>query len=111
MILRCGNIIVHLQTSSHFLLPHHNILLKAVFCVSQLDPFISNGQKGHTECDIERFNIKIKPDYVAGGDSVSLTTLASKRFIAGYGGGMSSAKASLESDTRVNVLYDYIPNS
>ncbi len=32
---------------------------------------------------------------------VSLTYLASERVIPGYGGGMSSAKAALESDTRV----------
>lgn len=36
-----------------------------------------------------------------GGSSVSLTYIASERIIPGYGGGMSSAKAALESDTRV----------
>jgi enoyl-[acyl-carrier protein] reductase I len=36
-----------------------------------------------------------------GGSFVSLTYLASERVIPGYGGGMSSAKAALESDTRV----------
>src|SRR6478672_9461452 len=36
----------------------------------------------------------------AGGSFVSLTYLASERVIPGYGGGMSSAKAALESDTR-----------
>ncbi|XP_019077386.2 enoyl-[acyl-carrier-protein] reductase [NADH] 1, chloroplastic isoform X1 [Vitis vinifera] len=36
-----------------------------------------------------------------GGASISLTYIASERIIPGYGGGMSSAKASLESDTRV----------
>jgi enoyl-[acyl-carrier protein] reductase I len=35
-----------------------------------------------------------------GGSFVSLTYLASERVIPGYGGGMSSAKAALESDTR-----------
>jgi enoyl-[acyl-carrier protein] reductase I len=35
-----------------------------------------------------------------GGAFVSLTYVASERVIAGYGGGMSSAKAALESDTR-----------
>src|SRR5579884_4016423 len=34
------------------------------------------------------------------GSFVSLTYLASERVIPGYGGGMSSAKAALESDTR-----------
>ncbi|XP_022933649.1 enoyl-[acyl-carrier-protein] reductase [NADH], chloroplastic-like [Cucurbita moschata] len=36
-----------------------------------------------------------------GGSSISLTYIASKRIIPGYGGGMSSAKAALESDLRV----------
>ena len=38
---------------------------------------------------------------VRGGAFVSLTYMASERVIPGYGGGMSSAKAALESDTRV----------
>jgi enoyl-[acyl-carrier protein] reductase I len=36
-----------------------------------------------------------------GGAFISLSYLASERVIPGYGGGMSSAKAALESDTRV----------
>ncbi|HYS69545.1 MAG TPA: enoyl-[acyl-carrier-protein] reductase, partial [Gemmatimonadaceae bacterium] len=36
-----------------------------------------------------------------GGSFLSLTYIASERVIPGYGGGMSSAKAALESDTRV----------
>merc|ERR1712100_89826 len=36
-----------------------------------------------------------------GGAAVSLTYLASEKVIPGYGGGMSSAKAALESDTKV----------
>ncbi|HLB53008.1 MAG TPA: enoyl-[acyl-carrier-protein] reductase [Chlamydiales bacterium] len=35
-----------------------------------------------------------------GGSALALTYLASERVIPGYGGGMSSAKAALESDTR-----------
>jgi enoyl-[acyl-carrier protein] reductase I len=35
-----------------------------------------------------------------GGSMLSLTYMASERAIPGYGGGMSSAKAALESDTR-----------
>ncbi|GAY49947.1 hypothetical protein CUMW_122980 [Citrus unshiu] len=37
----------------------------------------------------------------SSGSSLSLTYIASERIIPGYGGGMSSAKAALESDTRV----------
>lgn len=36
-----------------------------------------------------------------GGSALNLTYLASNQVIPGYGGGMSSAKAALESDTRV----------
>lgn len=36
----------------------------------------------------------------SGGSTLSLTYLASEKAIPGYGGGMSSAKAALESDTR-----------
>ena len=35
-----------------------------------------------------------------GGAALSLTYFASERAVPGYGGGMSSAKAALESDTR-----------
>jgi enoyl-[acyl-carrier protein] reductase I len=35
-----------------------------------------------------------------GGSAISLTYLASEKTIPGYGGGMSTAKAALESDTR-----------
>ncbi len=40
------------------------------------------------------------PHIAEGGSALTLTYLASERVIPGYGGGMSSAKAALESDTR-----------
>ncbi len=40
------------------------------------------------------------PIMSADAASISLTYLASERVVPGYGGGMSSAKAALESDTR-----------
>ncbi len=40
------------------------------------------------------------PIMKSGGAALSLTYIASERVIPGYGGGMSSAKAALESDTR-----------
>lgn len=40
------------------------------------------------------------PHITKGGCTLSLTYMASERVIPGYGGGMSSAKAALESDTR-----------
>jgi len=44
---------------------------------------------------------RFSPLMRAGGSFCSLTYLASERVIPGYGGGMNSAKAALESDTRV----------
>ena len=45
---------------------------------------------------VQRFGPLMSP----GGAVVSLSYLAAERVIPGYGGGMSSAKAALESDTR-----------
>jgi enoyl-[acyl-carrier protein] reductase I len=44
---------------------------------------------------------KFGPVMNEGGSFLSLTYIASEKVIPGYGGGMSSAKAQLESDTRV----------
>jgi enoyl-[acyl-carrier protein] reductase I len=44
---------------------------------------------------------RLAPLMREGGSFLSLTYMASERVIPGYGGGMSSAKAALESDTRV----------
>jgi enoyl-[acyl-carrier protein] reductase I len=46
---------------------------------------------------VQRFS----PIMRSGGSFLSLSYLAAERVIPGYGGGMSSAKAALESDTRV----------
>ena len=43
---------------------------------------------------------RLSPLMRPGGSFLSLTYMASERVIPGYGGGMSSAKAALESDTR-----------
>ena len=43
---------------------------------------------------------RLAPMMRDGGSFLSLTYMASERVIPGYGGGMSSAKAALESDTR-----------
>jgi len=45
---------------------------------------------------VQRFGSLVKP----GGAFLALTYMASERVVPGYGGGMSSAKAALESDTR-----------
>ncbi len=44
---------------------------------------------------------RLGPHMRPGASAVSLTYLAAERIIPGYGGGMSSAKAALESDTRL----------
>jgi enoyl-[acyl-carrier protein] reductase I len=44
---------------------------------------------------------RLAPLMRPGGSFLSLTYMASERVIPGYGGGMSSAKAALESDTQV----------
>ena len=46
---------------------------------------------------VQRLGPLVRP----GGAFLSLTYMASERVVPGYGGGMSSAKAALESDTRV----------
>jgi enoyl-[acyl-carrier protein] reductase I len=46
---------------------------------------------------VQRLGPLLRP----GGSFASLTYLASERAVPGYGGGMSSAKAALESDTRL----------
>ena len=56
------------------------------------------------------------PNMNRGGVALNLSYLASERVIPGYGGGMSSAKAALESDTRtlsyeVGVKYGIRVNS
>jgi enoyl-[acyl-carrier protein] reductase I len=45
---------------------------------------------------LQRFGPLMRPR----GSAISLTYMASERAVPGYGGGMSSAKAALESDTR-----------
>lgn len=46
---------------------------------------------------VQRFGPLVKP----GGSFLCLSYLAAERVVPGYGGGMSSAKAALESDTRL----------
>src|SRR5262249_11485603 len=46
---------------------------------------------------VQRLGALVRP----GGSFLALTYMASERVVPGYGGGMSSAKAALESDTRV----------
>jgi enoyl-[acyl-carrier protein] reductase I len=69
-------------------------------------PLLETSRKGYLEAVsvsaysmismLARFGPLMKP----GGSVVSLTYMASERVIPGYGGGMSSAKAALESDNK-----------
>jgi enoyl-[acyl-carrier protein] reductase I len=69
-------------------------------------PLLETSRKGYLEAvGVSAYsNIallrELGPQLRPGGAVVSLTYMASERVIPGYGGGMSSAKAALESDTR-----------
>jgi enoyl-[acyl-carrier protein] reductase I len=67
---------------------------------------IDTSRKGYLEAvSVSAYSMismiaRLGPLMRPGGSVVSLTYMASERVIPGYGGGMSSAKAALESDTR-----------
>lgn len=69
-------------------------------------PLVETSRKGYLEAvSVSAYsNVamvrELAPLMRPGGSFVSLTYMASERVIPGYGGGMSSAKAALESDTR-----------
>ena len=70
-------------------------------------PLIDTSRRGYLEAvSVSAYsNVSLvrhlAPVMRPGGSFLSLTYMASERVIPGYGGGMSSAKAALESDTRV----------
>lgn len=70
-------------------------------------PLLKTSRKGYLAAlSASAFSLVSLTRYFAplmrpGGSIVSLTYLGSERVVPGYGGGMSSAKAALESDTRV----------
>src|SRR5258705_1318541 len=74
-------------------------------------PLIETSRRGYLEAVsvsayslvsmIARFGPLMRP----GGAVISMTYMASERVIPGYGGGMSSAKAALESDTRTLAFH------
>ncbi|HJQ18910.1 MAG TPA: enoyl-[acyl-carrier-protein] reductase [Gemmatimonadaceae bacterium] len=69
-------------------------------------PLLETSRKGYLEAvSVSAYSLismiaRLGPLMRSGGSVVSLTYMASERVIPGYGGGMSSAKAALESDTR-----------
>jgi enoyl-[acyl-carrier protein] reductase I len=69
-------------------------------------PLIETSRRGYLEAvSVSAYSLvsllaRLGPLMRRGGSVVSLTYMASERVIPGYGGGMSSAKAALESDTR-----------
>ena len=69
-------------------------------------PLLETSRSGYlTAISISAYSLvsmvsRLAPLMRKGGSFLSLTYLASERVIPGYGGGMSSAKAALESDTR-----------
>lgn len=70
-------------------------------------PLIETSRKGYLAAiSVSAYSMvalasKLAPVMRDNGAFLSLTYMASERAIPGYGGGMSSAKAALESDTRV----------
>jgi enoyl-[acyl-carrier protein] reductase I len=70
-------------------------------------PLLDTSRSGYlTAISVSAYSLismvsRLAPLMRKGGSFLSLTYLASERVIPGYGGGMSSAKAALESDTRV----------
>ncbi|MBN1612399.1 MAG: enoyl-[acyl-carrier-protein] reductase [Polyangiaceae bacterium] len=89
----------------------HNALDVLVHCVANAPevkkPLLETSRGGYLSAVghssysmvalVQRFAPLMRP----GGAAVSITYVAGERVIAGYGGGMSSAKAALENDTRV----------
>lgn len=69
-------------------------------------PLLDTSRKGYLEAvGVSAYSMvslvrAFAPMMRPGGSFVSLTYMAAERVIPGYGGGMSSAKAALESDTR-----------
>jgi enoyl-[acyl-carrier protein] reductase I len=69
-------------------------------------PLLETSRKGYLEAvSVSAYSLismiaRLGPLMRPGGSVLSLTYMASERVIPGYGGGMSSAKAALESDTR-----------
>ena len=69
-------------------------------------PLLETSQNGYlTAIGVSAYSLvsmvsRLAPLMRPGGSFVSLTYMASEKVIPGYGGGMSSAKAALESDTR-----------
>jgi enoyl-[acyl-carrier protein] reductase I len=70
-------------------------------------PLLETSRAGYLAAlDVSAYSLvalvaRLGPLFRAGGSVASLTYVAGERVIPGYGGGMSSAKAALESDTRV----------
>jgi len=70
-------------------------------------PLLETSRSGYlTAVSVSAYSLvsmvsRLGPLVTRGGSFLSLTYMASERVIPGYGGGMSSAKAALESDTRV----------
>ena len=70
-------------------------------------PLLETSRNGYlTAVSVSAYSLvsmvsRLAPLMRPGGSFLSLTYMASERVIPGYGGGMSSAKAALESDTRV----------
>ena len=81
-----------------FSLFSHVLVTKPLLETSRAGYLAANSASAYSLVSmVSRFGPIMNP----GGSVISLTYMASEKVIPGYGGGMSSAKAALESDTRV----------
>ena len=71
---------------------------KALLDTSRAGYLASNSASAYSFVSLVRHLSPLMPK---GGSFLNLSYMASEKVIPGYGGGMSSAKAALESDTRV----------
>ena len=71
---------------------------KALIDTSRAGYLASNSASAYSFVSMVRH---LSPLMAKGGTFLNLSYMASEKVIPGYGGGMSSAKASLEADTRV----------
>ncbi|KAM7524589.1 hypothetical protein LguiA_014491 [Lonicera macranthoides] len=78
-------------------IPCSHLCIKLFLCFFT-QAFRSNNESRHVSL---QNLIVFSSFHLFSGATISLTYIASERIIPGYGGGMSSAKAALESDTKV----------
>jgi enoyl-[acyl-carrier protein] reductase I len=106
----CGDFTIHgvaAQMKADFGEPAVDIVVHSLANGPEVKkPLIETSRKGYLAAvsasaySLTSMVAAFAPIMRRGGSFVSLTYMASERVVPGYGGGMASAKAALESDTR-----------